>query len=74
MMSLDGGARHKVSIVSRDLIYRHLRDGHGNRIAVICDERRLAYRELGEVISRVGHGLTCLGGVPFRPVDRHRDV
>ena len=44
-----------------DLVDRHVREGRGDRVAIVSEERHVTYRELSENINRVGHALTALG-------------
>jgi acyl-coenzyme A synthetase/AMP-(fatty) acid ligase len=44
-----------------DLVHRHLRNGQGNRLAVLYEGLRLTYRDLAELVSHVGDALTTLG-------------
>ena len=44
-----------------DLVGRHLQEGRGDRVAIVCDGRRLTYRDLCESVNRAGHALTTLG-------------
>jgi len=44
-----------------DLVDRHVRAEHGNHLAILCEEQRVTYRELGEIVSRAGHALIALG-------------
>src|SRR3954471_2100619 len=49
------------------LLNRHVRDGSGDRTAVICAENALTYRELAVETQRVAAGLRALG---VRPEER----
>ncbi len=40
---------------------RHIREGRGDKTAIISGEQRIAYREIGEQVNRVGNGLLNLG-------------
>jgi len=40
---------------------RHIRDGRGDRTAIICGDKRVTYREVAEQVNRVGNGLLRLG-------------
>jgi benzoate-CoA ligase len=44
-----------------DLVDRHVREGRGDRLAIVCEERRVTYRELGDSVNRVGHALRAIG-------------
>lgn len=44
-----------------DLIDRHVRDGRGDRVAIVSDGRQVTYRALSEHVNRAGHALTALG-------------
>jgi benzoate-CoA ligase family protein len=49
------------------LVHRHLREGNGDRTAVLCADRRLSYRQLSGEVHRVAAGLRSLG---VRPEER----
>lgn len=40
---------------------RHIREGRGDRVAIIAGGRRFTYREIAELVGRVGNGLLHLG-------------
>jgi benzoate-CoA ligase len=40
---------------------RHIRQGRGDKTAIISGDRRLTYREIAEQVDRVGNGLLNLG-------------
>jgi benzoate-CoA ligase family protein len=40
---------------------RHIREGRGDKTAIIGGDRRLTYREVAEQVNRVGNGLVGLG-------------
>jgi benzoate-CoA ligase family protein len=40
---------------------RHVAEGRGERIAIVCGDRRLTYREIASEVNRVGNGLLHLG-------------
>jgi benzoate-CoA ligase family protein len=42
-------------------VERHLRQGRGDKAAIISGDRRLTYREIAEEVNRVGNGLLNLG-------------
>jgi benzoate-CoA ligase family protein len=42
-------------------IDRHVEEGHGERTALFCGERRVSYAELAIEVARVGHVLRELG-------------
>lgn len=44
-----------------DLVDRHVREGHGDRLAILCEDTRVTYRELGEIVGRAGRALAALG-------------
>jgi benzoate-CoA ligase len=44
-----------------DLVDRHVRDGRGDRLAIVCEDRRVTYRELSDGVNRVGHALRDIG-------------
>lgn len=49
------------------LLHRHVRDGHGDRVAVLCGNLALTYAELADETRRVAAGLRALG---VRPEER----
>lgn len=49
------------------LLHRHVRDGDGDRTAVLCDTLSLTYQELAEETQRVAAGFRALG---VRPEER----
>ena len=49
------------------LVDRHVADGNGDRLAVICEDQRYTYRELADEIARVAAALRGLG---VRPEER----
>jgi benzoate-CoA ligase len=40
---------------------RHIREGRGDKVAIICGDRRVSYGEIAEQVNRVGNGLLGLG-------------
>jgi benzoate-CoA ligase len=40
---------------------RHLREGRGDKTAIICGGQRLSYRQIAEHVNRAGNGLLKLG-------------
>ena len=44
-----------------DLVDRHVREGRGDRLAIVSEGRQVTYRELCENVNRVAHALTVLG-------------
>jgi len=42
-------------------IDRHIAEGRGQRVAIECEERRVTYQQLFEMVSRVGNCLRKLG-------------
>ncbi|HWM02785.1 MAG TPA: benzoate-CoA ligase family protein [Actinophytocola sp.] len=46
------------------LVHRHVRDGAGDRPAVVCADRTLTYRELADEVDVVAAGLTALAVGP----------
>ncbi len=40
---------------------RHIVEGRGNRIAIECEDRRVTYRQLFDLVNRVGNALKNLG-------------
>src|SRR5579884_1125874 len=42
-------------------INRHLREGRGDKTAIICGERRLTYAEVAAQVNRLGNALLKLG-------------
>ncbi len=49
------------------LLHRHVRDGHGARMAVVCGGRSVTYEELSDETRRVAAGFRALG---VRPEER----
>ncbi|HEX4723072.1 MAG TPA: benzoate-CoA ligase family protein [Pseudonocardiaceae bacterium] len=49
------------------LVDRHVRDGRGDRLAVVCGSRSLTYAELADEVARVAAGLRTLS---VRPEER----
>ncbi|HEV8561218.1 MAG TPA: benzoate-CoA ligase family protein [Actinophytocola sp.] len=49
------------------LVHRHVRDGSGDRVAVVSPGRSLTYRRLSDEVRRVAAGLRALG---VRPEER----
>lgn len=49
------------------LVDRHVRDGRGDRIAVLCGDRTVTYRQLADEIHQAAAGLVALG---VRPEER----
>lgn len=49
------------------LLHRHVRDGRGDRVAVLCGDRSLTYAELAGETRRVAAGFVALG---VRPEER----
>jgi len=47
-----------------DLVDRHVREGRGDRLAVVCEDRRVTYRELSDSVNRVGNALKAIGVSP----------
>src|SRR5262245_37917491 len=43
------------------LVDRHVRDGNGSRVAVVCGPVSFTYRQLAEEVHRVAAGLRALG-------------
>lgn len=43
------------------LVDRHVREGRGDRVAVVTDQSTLTYRQLAGLINRTGHALRQLG-------------
>ncbi|MGC1449357.1 MAG: benzoate-CoA ligase family protein [Candidatus Sulfotelmatobacter sp.] len=46
---------------------RHIAEGRSEKVAIECEERRLTYRQLFELVNRVGNGLKQL---QVRPEER----
>ena len=42
-------------------VERHIREGRGDKTAIISGDRRLTYREIAEQVNRAGNGLLKLG-------------
>ena len=40
---------------------RHVREGRGDKVAIISSEQRVTYSEIAELVNRVGNGLLNLG-------------
>src|SRR5215469_6757562 len=40
---------------------RHVLQGRGEKLAIISGDRRISYREVSELVNRVGNGLRNLG-------------
>lgn len=40
---------------------RHVREGRGDKVAIISGEQRVTYSEIAELVNRVGNGLLNLG-------------
>ena len=40
---------------------RHIREGHGQKTAIVSDDRRITYDEIAEQVNRIGNGLLNLG-------------
>src|SRR5580658_5506647 len=51
-----------------DFVDRHLREGRGDKYAVICGEQRLTYADIASMANRVGNGLLKLGLQPGQRV------
>ncbi|MPZ86262.1 MAG: benzoate-CoA ligase family protein [Actinophytocola sp.] len=49
------------------LLDRHVRDGHGDRLAVVCGSTSLSYAELADETRRVAAGFRAIG---VRPEER----
>jgi len=47
-----------------DLVDRHVREGRGDRLAIVCEDRRVTYRELSDSVNRVGNALKAMGVSP----------
>ena len=44
-----------------DLVDRHVKEGRGDRLAIVSEGRQVTYRELCENVNRVARALTALG-------------
>ncbi len=44
-----------------DFVDRHIAEGRGDKLALIAGDRRLTYRQVQEMVNRVGNGLLGLG-------------
>ena len=44
-----------------DFVDRHLAEGRGDKLALIAGERRLTYRQVQDLVNRVGNALLDLG-------------
>jgi benzoate-CoA ligase family protein len=42
-------------------IDRHITEGRSDKVAIICGEKQVSYRQLFELVNRVGNGLRSLG-------------
>src|SRR5580692_10462598 len=40
---------------------RHIREGRGQKTALVSDDRRITYGEIAEQVNRIGNGLLNLG-------------
>jgi benzoate-CoA ligase family protein len=58
---------HEVFNAADYLVDRHVRDGDGDRLAVVCGSRSLTYAELADEVLRVAAGLRALD---VRPEER----
>lgn len=47
--------------VVNHFVDRHLREGRGETLAILCEERRMTYGEFAAEVNRVGNGLRRLG-------------
>ncbi len=46
---------------------RHIDEGHGDKVAIECGDRRVTYRQLFEIVNQVGNALKMLA---VRPEER----
>ena len=47
--------------LTSDLLDRHLVEGRGNRLAVLCGKQRWTYAEVADAVNRLAAGLRRLG-------------
>ena len=43
------------------LVDRHVREGRGDQVAIVCGDESVSYRQVSERSNRVGNGLRALG-------------
>jgi benzoate-CoA ligase family protein len=66
-MAMSGTPEYQSFNAADHLVDRHLREGRGDRVAVVCADRTLTYTDLAEETRRVAAGLRALG---VRPEER----
>jgi benzoate-CoA ligase family protein len=66
-MVTSAGVDHQLFNASDHLVDRHVREGRGDRTAVVCAERTLTYQQLADETHRAAAGLLSLG---VRPEER----
>jgi benzoate-CoA ligase family protein len=66
-MVTSAGVDHQLFNASDHLVDRHVREGRGDRTAVVCADRTLTYRQLADETHRAAAGLLSLG---VRPEER----
>jgi len=47
--------------VAEYFVDRHLDEGRGDHLAILCDEEQLTYRQIGELVNRAANALGELG-------------
>src|SRR5262245_49907265 len=47
--------------LASDFVDRHIREGRGDKVAIVCGDRRLTYADTAALINRVGNALLKLG-------------
>src|SRR4029079_12494703 len=52
---------HAVYNLADDLVDRHVREGAGERVAIVSDGQRVTYQELHGKVNAVARALTALG-------------
>ena len=58
------------------LVARHVREGHGSRIALMTPDGPISYGELDALVNRAGNALRALGlapGTARRPAHARRE-
>ena len=54
--------------LAKALVDEHVVEGRGDRTAIVCDDRRLSYRDLQALVNRTGNALWSLGVEPEQRV------
>ncbi len=47
--------------ITEEVLDRRIHEGHGDKVAVLYEDRKITYRELYESVNRLGNGLLSLG-------------